>query len=231
VRVGVNAALIVLFVVAVGVAVYVAYYLQRKRRQELAVVAKQLGLTYAEDDTFGALSLPFALFRRGDGRGTENLLEGTWQAMPVREFDYWYYEETTDSQGHRSKSYSRFSCAVTEVAADLPPLSAARENVLTRIADSVGLDDIAFELEDFNRAFNVKSKDARFANDLVDQRMMRWLMGSDRGVAFETSGTWLLVSSRRRPPRDLEALLGTLRGFRDAIPRVVYDLYGPPGSG
>lgn len=30
----------------------------------------------------------FALLRRGDGRGTENVLSGTWQGMGVREFDY-----------------------------------------------------------------------------------------------------------------------------------------------
>jgi len=227
----VNGALIVLFVLAAGVAAYVSYALRRKRRQELAAVAGQLGLAYSQDDTSGALALPFALLRRGVGRGAENLLEGTWQDMAVREFDYWYYEESTDPQGRRSKTYYRFSCAVAEVEADLSPLSVARENVLTRLADSIGLDDIAFELEEFNRAFNVRSSDAKFANDLIDQRMMRWLLATDRAYAFETCGRWLLAYAKRRRPSELPPLLGALRGFRDTIPRVVHDLYGLPTSG
>jgi hypothetical protein len=115
------------------------------------------------------------------------------------------------------------------VDAAFSPLSIARENVLTRLADSVGLDDVQFELEDFNRAFNVKSGDPRFANAFVDQRMMRWLMTSPRGMAFETSGPWLLVWCHRVAPADIPGVLETLKGFREQIPRVVFDLFGPGG--
>ena len=215
---------------AVGGVVYASFWLRKKRRQELEVMARQLGLAYSAEDTAGCLGLPFTLLSKGDGRGTENLLEGVWQDMPIREFDYWYYEESTDSNGHRSKTYYRFSCAVTEVEAAFSPLVVARENVFTRIADSIGLDDIRFELEDFNRAFNVKAKDRKFANDFVDQRMMRWMLEADRGFAFETSGKWLLTYSKRRRPAELVPLLGTLQQFRDQVPRVVYDLYGLPAS-
>ena len=223
--------LIVLAVIGVAVAVGVSYYLKKKRREELAVVARQLGLAYSEEDPYGCLALPFGLLRRGDGRGVENVLSGTWQGIEVREFDYWFYDETTDSNGHRSRSYSHFSCAVAPVEALLSALSLGRENVFTRLADSVGLDDVQFELDEFNRAFNVKCKDRRFANDFVDQRMMRWLLQTDSAFAFETGGGWILVASRRRRPTELIPLLGTLSQFREQIPRVVYDLYGPGGSG
>ena len=62
-----------------------------------------------------------------------------------------------------------------------PHLSIARENLFTRLADGIGLDDIAFELAEFNDAFTVKSRDRKFANDLVDQRMMRWLLATEDG--------------------------------------------------
>jgi hypothetical protein len=84
-------------------------------------MARQLGLSYSPEDAMGCLGLPFALLAKGDGRGTENVLWGTWQGIDVREFDYWYYEESTDSEGHRTRSYSRFSCAVTEVEAVFQP--------------------------------------------------------------------------------------------------------------
>jgi hypothetical protein len=77
----------------------------------------------------------------------------------------------------------------------------------------------------------VKCKDRKFAFDFVDQRMMRWLLGTDPGFSFETSGRWLLVACKRRRPTELIPLLGTLQQFRDQIPRVVYDLYGLPATG
>ena len=89
---------IALLVVAAAAAIGIQWWLKRKRRDELASVAERLGLRYSEEDTSDALSLPFALFTAGDGRGTENLLEGTWEGIPVRELVYWYYTESTDAQ-------------------------------------------------------------------------------------------------------------------------------------
>jgi len=222
----VDAGLIIVLAVlgAIGAAAW-SFYAKKKRREELLFIARQLGLSYSAEDTRGCLELPFALLQRGEGRGTENVLWGTWQEMELLEFDYWFYTESTDSEGHRTKSYSRFSCAVTEIDVALSPLTIGRENLLTRLADAVGLDDIAFETQEFNDAFNVKSKDRKFANDLIDQRMMAWLLSAPSDFAFETCGRWILCSSDRRRPMDLIPLLGTLKGFRDQVPRVVYDLY------
>lgn len=215
-------------VAAIGLAAAgISFYLKQRRRQELVSVARQLGLEFSPEDVLGCLDLPFSLLQRGDGRGTENVLWGTWQDVPLRAFDYWYYEESTDAQGHRSRSYYRFSCAVTEIEAACSPITISRENLLTRLADAVGLDDLEFELEEFNRAFNVKGEDRRFAVALVDQRMMRFLLGTDPGFGFEACGRWLLCYSDRRRPTELVPLLGTLKGFRDHVPRVVYDLYRP----
>src|SRR3990172_6322960 len=82
--------------VLVGVAIYVGYYLKKKRRQELALAAKQLGLEFSLVDTLGGIGYPFALFQKGDGRGCENVMWGTWQGLPLREFDYWYYVKSKD---------------------------------------------------------------------------------------------------------------------------------------
>ena len=120
---------------------------------------------------------------------------------------------------------------MTTIDAACSALTIDRENLFTRIADRIGLDDIRFETEEFNDAFNVKSKDRRFANDLIDQRMMGWLLQTGGDLRFETSGTWLLCFSRKRRPAELAPLLVTLKDFRDQVPRVVYDLYpsGPVG--
>jgi hypothetical protein len=78
------------FVVVAAVALYLSYYLKQKRRQDLALAATQLGLAFSVEDTLGCLGYPFSLLARGDGRGTENVMWGAWQGIPVNEFDYWY---------------------------------------------------------------------------------------------------------------------------------------------
>jgi hypothetical protein len=200
-------------------------YLRQQRISALGAMARQLGLDFSAEDTKGCLGFPFALLSRGDGRGTENVMWGTWQGIPLTEFDYWFYEESTDSNGRTSRSYSRFSCAVTEIDAACSHLTLARENLLSRLADHMGLHDIEFESDAFNRAFNVKARDRKFANDLVDARMMQWLLGVDGRFQFEVAGSWILVFARRMRPPELVPLLGTAQQFREHVPRVVLELY------
>jgi hypothetical protein len=215
----------ILFALLAAAAAYASYYFRKKRRQELAAAAFQLGLEFSSDDPFGCLSYPFALLTKGDGRGTENVMWGTWKEVPVREFDYWYYDESTDSNGHRSRTYHRFSCAVAEIKAACSHLTIERENLFTTLADHLALHDLQFESDDFNRAFNVKSGDHKFANDMIDARMMQWLLATQHEFAFEVAGTWVLAFSRKRRPDDLIPLLGTLEQFREHVPRVVFELY------
>jgi type II secretory pathway pseudopilin PulG len=225
---GMEVLIIVGIVALVGLGIWYSWYAKKKRREELAIAAKQLGLQYSAQDTFNCLALPFGLFDKGDGRGTENVLWGSWQAMDLREFDYWYYEESTDSEGHTSKSYSYFSCVVTQIPLSAAALSVTRENIFTRFADHVGLRDIEFESEAFNREFNVKSHDRKFANDVVDARMMQWLIESGERYAFEMSGPYVLVYCKRVKPLELTPLLGTLKAYLDHVPKVAYSLYGDP---
>ena len=220
-------ALIVVAVVAfIAGGVYLSYYLKKRRRQELALAARQLGLQYSDSDPFSLLSLPFHLLELGDGRGTENVMWGTWQEIDLKEFDYWYYDESTDSKGNTTRSYHRFSCVVTELPASCAHLTVQREGFLTRMADHLGFHDIEFESEEFNRAFQVKCPDRKFANDVIDSRMMQWLLCTRERWAFELSGSYLLCYSKRLRPIELTPLLGGLKGFRDHIPRVAWSLYG-----
>jgi len=227
----------VLFVVGiiavVALAIYFGWYAKKKRREELAGIAASLGLEYSANDPYGFDSYPFELFGRGDGQGTENVLTGTWQGTHLNEFDFWYYDQSTDSNGRTSRTYHRFSCALTELPIDGAALTVGPETLFTRMADHLGFHDIEFEDETFNREFRVKCQDRKFATDLVDARMMQWLAGTG-GWSFELSGPYLLCYRGRLKPTELIPLLGTLKAFCDHIPRVVYDLYGterrPEGS-
>jgi hypothetical protein len=219
--------LIVAFVAVALAAAGVSYYLKAKRRQAFAAFARSFGLSYSSDDPFGVVHWPFRLFARGDGRGAENVVWGPWQGQDVVAYDYWYYEVTTDSKGRRHRTYYRFCCAHVDVSAAFPVLELRPEGFFSRLADLVGLDDIDFELEDFNRRWNVKAEDRRFAYELIDARMIRWLVEL-KGVSFEVSGSRVLAYARKGPPEGLAALIGALLAFRDRIPRMAWNQYAGP---
>jgi hypothetical protein len=206
-------------------AVVLSFYLKAKRREAFRAFAQQHGFQYEEQDRFNLLGWPFALFRRGDGRGIENLVWGTWRGEPIQAFDYWYYVETTDSKGRRQRSYRRFSCALVEVDAAFPHLELAREGLFSRLADHVGLEDIEFESPEFNRRYNVKAKDRKFAYELLDARMLQWLVNSDQGYAFEIVASRILVYGRRSKPTALPPLIDAGMTFRSNIPSVALRLH------
>ena len=204
--------------IGIGLIILIGWfgYVQRKKRQQgFGLVATQLGLEYFQEDPFGLLSEPFVLFEKGDGRGVENVLSGTWQELDVRLFDYWYYDESTDSKGRTSKTYYRFDCVVAPVDAACSRLVIGHENIGTWLAGALTFHDIQFESEDFNKEFNVKSPDKKFASDFVDARMMDWLLKNGEG--FQLRG-------RRRPaallPPATEAdRAGAAARHREGVPR------------
>jgi len=224
----------VVLILVVGVALmggilYLSYVAKKKRRMGFATMAQQLGMSYSEEDVLGLLGQPFLLFSKGDGRGIENVIWGTWQGLEVSAFDYWYYDESTDGKGNRSKTYYRFDCAIVPVEAACPPLQLERENILSKIAGALSFHDIQFEDEAFNKAFNVRSPEPKFANDMIDARMMNWLMLHGEPFGFETAGNRVLVAGKKCEPTELLQVIGTAKGFVEQIPRVVYSLY--PASG
>ena len=218
--------LILSFVAAVVIfLIWLQFHLQAKRRQEFFLTATKLGLTYEREDPFNMVDLPFALFGKGDGRGIENVMHGHAAGMDVRMFDYWYYEQSTDTKGNTSRSYKRFSCAMAWFEADCPHLTLSREGLLSRLADKLGFRDIEFESEEFNRSWQVSSEDRRFASAFVDARMMEWLLDEGGIASYEVLGPILMCSTGRLKPAEFENLLEVLRRFRAKVPEVVPSLY------
>jgi hypothetical protein len=216
----------VLILVAVAAAFVVAWWRKQERREGLHAFAIQNGLEFSSSDPFGLTQYPFHLFSLGDGRGCENVMWGSWQGLPVRAADYWYFTESTDSKGKRSRSYHRYSAVVAELAVFLPRVRVERESVLSRLADHLGFQDIAFESERFNRMYQVKATHREFAFTLIDARMIRWLESLDTKLGFEVMGSNLLVWSGQRNANRLVPLLGGAVLFHGHIPRMVWTEFG-----
>jgi hypothetical protein len=60
--------------------------------------------------------------------------------------------------------------------------------------------------------------------------MEQFLLDSGGRFGFELDGASLLVYCKRLPPLELVPLLGTLKGFVDHVPRLVWNEYGTPGA-
>lgn len=222
----------VLFVAGVclflGISV-VQWLLRQRRQEDLASVAARHGLEYSHFDLFGCTRVAFPLFRKGDGRVAEDVV---WRdredGLSLRAFDFSYWVETSDAEGHATRRHTHFTCAMAQVDGAWPDVSVSREGILDKALDLVGLGDIQLESEEFNRRFALRSPDRRFAVTLIDARMIDFLLSTDARFSIFLKGRWVLVVSDPLTPELFPALLNLAETFVANIPRVVYELWPSP---
>jgi len=220
--------IVVLGVAAVVGVVYVQYRMKQKRIASLRAIAAGIGFEFSQADPADVLGLGFSLLNKGDGRGVESFMAGQHDGKSVECFDYWYYDESTDSKGRRSRTYHRYTCGLLTFDAAVPHLALGRENFFSRIGNALGIDDIELEYEAFNREFRVRCDDQRFAFSVLDGQMMEWLLVAPDFEAIEVSGSHVLLARRRAAPEAWPSLLSFLSDFRDHVPSVVFATYPAP---
>ena len=221
-------AFILLFGAIIALAAFLIYFSwqrAKKRREDFFKLSVRLGLTYAIKDPFDTPSLPFHLFGQGERRTAENMLYGDVGDMRVRLFDYSYVIRHHNADGPDTTTTHRFSCALAEVDAMCAHLVIDHETFLSRLASHVGVHDIEFESEEFNRAFKIKSDDRRFAFAFIDGQMMTWLMDEGGVARYEVNGPLALCYVDQVGPAEYENLLEVIRRFRAKVPAVVSSLY------
>src|SRR5690349_1028636 len=219
-------ALVVLAFAAVAGAVWwFQYQTKVQRRRALFALAQSIGFQFSIDDPHRTTDLPFDLFNKGVRRASENVMWGTYHDLPLRCFDYWYYDEQSDGRGGRTRQYHRYTCALLTIDAVCPELRLGHEGFFSRLGSAIGFKDIELEYDDFNRAFRVKCGDQRFAFSLLDGQMMEWLLHSDSFEALDVVGPWVLVVARKLPTDEWLALLTFAEQFHGHIPRVVFSTW------
>ena len=204
----------------VGGIALVTLYRKFSRRSAVEREARRLGLSFSRRDPFRVLDADFHPFLRfGKLPGTqrvENVVWGVREGREVRAFDY----------RRPAEDEIRYSCAMVRIPDGWPSLLVRRHGPLDVARNAAGLQRIEFELEEFNRRFEVRSDDRRLASAVIDQRMIGWLLGSDPALGFQLQDGWLLAWMPQLPPDELERTLTTVEGFHERIPRAVWSLYG-----
>lgn len=204
----------------VGGIALVTLYRKFSRRFAVEREARRLGLSFSRRDPFRVLDADFHPFLRfGKLPGTqrvENVVWGVRDGREVRAFDY----------RRPAEDEIRYSCAMVRIPDGWPSLLVRRHGPLDVARNAAGLQRIEFELEEFNRRFEVRSDDRRLASAVIDQRMIGWLLESDPALGFQLQEGWLLAWMPQLPPDELERTLTTVEGFHERIPRAVWSLYG-----
>jgi hypothetical protein len=86
---------------------------------------------------------------------------------------------------------------------------------------SIGGRDQDLELEAFNRTVEVRADDRRSVNDLLDARMVAFLVERAAGCVMETVGNRILVARPAGEEPDVDALLALAYGVADRVPGAV----------
>ena len=168
-------------------------------------------------------TLPLAFFDRGHSRKVSNVMYGhTPDGRDRRAFDYQY----TTGSGKNRHVYN-FSCGLISTGAAWPQLTLGPEGFFDRVMDVIGGADIQFESEEFNREWEVRCSDPRFASALIDPEMMLFLMEKAEGARVEVHGPWILFSGEQLTPESLPQTIASAEAFREGIPPVVWSLYPP----
>jgi hypothetical protein len=216
----------VLAVLVAGALYYARYRARQTRIQEVRALAQRLGFTFSLNDADHVVAMPFALFQKGDGRAVELVCSGVHNGLPLRLFDYWYYDETNNGRS-RSRTYHRFTCALLQIPAACPPLCLSHEDFLTRLGSHVGIHDVELEYDDFNKRFRVKCNEQKFAFTLLHGEMMQWLLDRDTFECLEVVGPWVLLARDRLPPSAWTNLGVWLDEFHAHVPPLVYSTFPP----
>ena len=158
---------------------------------------------------------------------------------PVREAiaGVWRGHDAVAVTMYRARPSRRPGCLVAgalEIPASSSPVVIEHRRLADEASPGFALEPIELEAEAFNRAYIVRARDAKCAEDLIDARLMAWLLDRDPPYAFVVAGggamsyTWLRHRQRVGSlayPQDYESALEAASAFVAHIPRVFFTLH------
>jgi hypothetical protein len=231
--------LFLLFIVGIGV---LALVLNKRRRRELEELAADIGFVYIGGRDYHSASLSEIFFSdptvdnmilldvllqgmhpfgQGHSRRMDHLMVGERHGFKWSFFDYFF---TTGSGKNQSRHSYSILLAQTPYA--FPNLLLRPENLFTRIGSALGMQDLKFELEAFNRRYNVRCDERQRAYDLLHPQMIDYLMAIPvrhwqfRGVHC------VIVSQRLMGRHEILRAMEDVSGFMERIPKYVQEDIG-----
>lgn len=217
--------LIIVVIIVVGFVLYYAYLLEKKRREEMAVLAAELGWSFdpSKDRSHDDEYAHFEIFRRGHSRAAYNTLSGQLtvddRTYPAKMGDFTYKVTSHTGKSTSTRTY-RFSYLILQLPfVNVPNLLIRHEGMFDKLAGAFGFDDIDFESVEFSKSFHVKSPDKKFAYDVIDPRMMEFLLAEKSPTIDIEYGRCCLSDGRHKwSPMEFKATLNWAGRFFDQWP-------------
>lgn len=209
---------------------WLLWRLEQARRARYLAVAQEHGWSYTPRDDALAHRFDGEPFGRGSRRRASHVLRGSHEGREVVAFHYSYVTRSSDGQQQTSQTH-RFTVCALGLPAALPRLELTGENVLTRLAGALGLDDLELESEDFNRRYRVSADDRRLAYDVLHPRTIESLLALPT-LNLRLSGADALLWERgSASPEELPDRLAVLSQFVGQIPAYVWADRAVEGEG
>jgi hypothetical protein len=192
---------------------------KNRRQTELAALAFQLGFHFrpGNDPGFATGWSFLTKLAQGSDRYAFNVMEGNYDEQRVFVFDYHYQ---TGSGKNTEHHYLTFFLLILPGA--FPELTIGRENLLMKIAETFGYNDIKFESAEFSKAFCVRSQDKKFAYDVCNPQMIELLL-ANRDLEIEIQGPALLLEFKKQlPAGQIKSNLQQLVEIRSRLPEYLF---------
>jgi hypothetical protein len=169
----------------------------------------------------------FSPFGQGHNISIDNLLMGRRDRSDWYAFDYLYHTTQSDGKTTRQVPHPTGVVAVRLPLA-LPRLTMAPENIFHKIGNVLGMDELDFELEEFNKRYWVQCSDRKMAYDLLHPKMIDYLM-TKPPRHWQVAGQFVLLTrGGYYSPDEIRSLIDEIQGFIALVPRYVEQDHGLP---
>ncbi|GAB4549053.1 MAG: hypothetical protein Tsb0013_10020 [Phycisphaerales bacterium] len=208
-----------------------AHKAHKARIAALSAWASSKGWSFSEHDHagFDDRYRHFSLFNNGHSRRASNIIRGELtinrRPHPVVLCDYVYVTTSTDSKGRTTNTHHHHSVCLVHTPYNLPGFTIRREHLFDKIGGALGFDDIDFEDAEFSKRFHVKSKDRRFAYDLMSPRMIEYfqeldsrLKGKVPALDLQEGELLIYTTGHWKTAHDFQHALDLAEGFIDRFP-------------
>lgn len=184
-------------------------------------VARKLGLKFnpAGQDNLAERYSFINRMRYGKKRHVRNVLNGFHRKQRVTVFEL-RYEASGIDENSPSDYYSFY---LLELPRSFPETTIYKEGLVSKLYQAAGHGDIDFESHEFSRMFRVRGKDARFAYDFCNARMIEYLIGN-ADLSIEIDRNVLCISFNKRLRfEEVEHNLDRLLEIRARMPDYLFE--------
>ncbi len=199
-------------VILLGIGALIAYLFEQKRTKELEAMSKSMNLRFVQNGSDSLLNpvRAFHLFSQGHSRTIKNYMHGQDGETDLAVMDYRY----VTGYGKSRHTYLQTVVIITSVKLDLPKFALRPENLLHKIGNAFGYQDIDFKSHPkFSNRYLLQGDHADAIRKLFNREILVHFETLKK-VCVEGGGQVLVFyrTEKRVSPKEIKKLMD--EGFR-----------------